>query len=263
MNPFFFMKHFLGKSTKYYSNAQAIRFDGQNVTLDRKVRLTASCTTHVWFFPFDSMRCKIIYSSYNFGDTEMILKWKDPGLDFPVAYQSTRELGFDMGGVDKTQYNAIYGTINYCILEGSLYLKRMWSMYIIQSYLPATFLVIVSCAVFWINQKVSGLPARASIGITTLLAMLTLCRRRSSPKDNISRKFSLLDTYLWISFVFVTLTVFLFTFGDIFRQSEDYDRRRVSNKEVDRWMRAIFPISFVVFALTYWAYVYYFVISAP
>ena len=191
----------------------------------------------------------------------MILQWKDPGLDFPFAYQSIRELGFDVGGVDKTYYLAEYGTVNYCILEGSLYLERIWSMYIIQSYLPATFLVIVSSTVFWINQKISGLPARASIGITTLLAMLTLCRRRSSSKDNISRNFSLLDTYLWISFVFVTLTMFLFTFGDIFREAEN-QRRRFNNKVVDKSMRVIFPILFVAFSVSYWAYVYYFVVTS-
>ena len=58
----------IGKKTKYYGNTQSIRFDGFNVTLDRKIRITGSCTTHVWFFPFDDMRCKIIYSSYGFGN---------------------------------------------------------------------------------------------------------------------------------------------------------------------------------------------------
>ena len=190
----------------------------------------------------------------------MVLEWSPEAIHFPFSYETTKELGFNVAKISKTDYLAEYATINYCILEGSLYLKRIWSIYIIQSYLPATFLVLLSSTTFWLNEQVSGLPARASVGITSVLAMLTICRRRSSPKDNISRNFSLMDTYLWVSFIFVSLNMLFFALGDFMRTKEGKRNRKLNNKNVDRAMRALFPFCFITFVSLYWTYVYKFVL---
>ena len=232
------------------------------MTLDRKVRITGSCTTHVWFFPFDAMRCKVIYSSYGFGNEDMVLNWSKNAFHFPFSFQAVSELGFNVAKISSTDYLAEYASINYCILEGSLYLKRIWSIYIIQSYLPATFLVLLSTTIFWLNERVSGLPARASVGITSVLAMLTICRGRTSPKDNVSRNFSLMDTYLWVSFIFVSLSMLFFALGDFVRIKEGKNARKLNNSNVDKAMRGMFPFCFITFVSLYWTYVYKFVLQS-
>ena len=49
--------------------------------------------------------------------------------------------------------------------------KREFSYYLIQYYIPCCMLVIVSWVSFWLDQN--AVPARVSLGVTTLLTMST------------------------------------------------------------------------------------------
>ena len=49
--------------------------------------------------------------------------------------------------------------------------KREFSYYLIQIYIPCCMLVIVSWVSFWLDQN--AIPARVSLGVTTLLTMAT------------------------------------------------------------------------------------------
>lgn len=52
-----------------------------------------------------------------------------------------------------------------------LVFKREFSYYLIQIYIPCCMLVIVSWVSFWLDQN--AIPARVSLGVTTLLTMAT------------------------------------------------------------------------------------------
>ena len=52
-----------------------------------------------------------------------------------------------------------------------LHFKREFSYYLIQIYIPCCMLVIVSWVSFWLDQN--AVPARVSLGVTTLLTMAT------------------------------------------------------------------------------------------
>ena len=52
-----------------------------------------------------------------------------------------------------------------------LTLKREFSYYMLTIYVPTCMLVIVSWFSFWIDHK--AVPARITLGVTTLLAMST------------------------------------------------------------------------------------------
>lgn len=52
-----------------------------------------------------------------------------------------------------------------------LLFKREFSYYLIQIYTPCCMLVIVSWVSFWLDQ--GAVPARVSLGVTTLLTMAT------------------------------------------------------------------------------------------
>jgi hypothetical protein len=62
-------------------------------------------------------------------------------------------------------------TGEYSCLKVDLLFKREFSYYLIQIYTPCCMLVIVSWVSFWLDQ--GAVPARVSLGVTTLLTMAT------------------------------------------------------------------------------------------
>lgn len=62
-------------------------------------------------------------------------------------------------------------TGSYSCLKVDLLFKREFSYYLIQIYIPCCMLVIVSWVSFWLDPN--AIPARVSLGVTTLLTMAT------------------------------------------------------------------------------------------
>ncbi|KAA0204008.1 hypothetical protein HAZT_HAZT003449 [Hyalella azteca] len=59
----------------------------------------------------------------------------------------------------------------YSCLQVDLVFKREFSFYLIQYYVPCCMLVVVSWVSFWLDAQ--SVPARVSLGVTTLLTMST------------------------------------------------------------------------------------------
>ncbi|KRX42720.1 Glutamate-gated chloride channel [Trichinella murrelli] len=66
---------------------------------------------------------------------------------------------------------SILSTGEYSCLRTILTLKREYSYYLITLYIPSFMLVVVSWVNFWIDKD--AVPARVSLGVTTLLTMTT------------------------------------------------------------------------------------------
>lgn len=62
-------------------------------------------------------------------------------------------------------------TGSYSCLSASFHLIRQFSYYLVQIYVPSTLLVIVSWVSFWLDR--SAVPARVTLGVTTLLTITT------------------------------------------------------------------------------------------
>ena len=62
-------------------------------------------------------------------------------------------------------------TGEYSCLKVELIFKREFSYYLLTIYVPCCMLVIVSWVSFWLDQN--AIPARVSLGVTTLLTMST------------------------------------------------------------------------------------------
>ena len=64
----------------------------------------------------------------------------------------------------------------YSCLTVDLTFKREFSYYLLTIYVPCCMLVIVSWVSFWLDPN--AVPARVSLGVTTLLTMSTQQVRR-------------------------------------------------------------------------------------
>ncbi|XP_073512984.1 gamma-aminobutyric acid receptor subunit delta isoform X4 [Phyllobates terribilis] len=104
-------------------------------------------------------------------------------------------------------------------------LKRNRGMYIIQSYVPSILLVAMSWVSFWISQ--SAVPARVSLGITTVLTMTTLMVSASSSLPRASAV-KALDVYFLICYFFVFAALVEFAFA---HYNADYMKKQ--KKSVD------------------------------
>ncbi|KAF2979578.1 hypothetical protein EK904_005634 [Melospiza melodia maxima] len=92
-------------------------------------------------------------------------------------------------------YNRLY--INFT-------LRRHIFFFLLQTYFPATLMVMLSWVSFWIDRR--AVPARVSLGITTVLTMSTIITGVNASMPRVSY-IKAVDIYLWVSFVFVFLSV--------------------------------------------------------
>ncbi|NXX43185.1 GBRR3 protein, partial [Tricholaema leucomelas] len=83
-------------------------------------------------------------------------------------------------------------------------LRRHIFFFLLQSYFPAMLMVMLSWVSFWIDRR--AVPARVSLGITTVLTMSTIMTGVSASMPQVSY-IKAVDVYLWTSFLFVFLSV--------------------------------------------------------
>ncbi|VDK53263.1 unnamed protein product [Anisakis simplex] len=78
---------------------------------------------------------------------------------------------FQLNNVRTTYCTSTTNTGSYSCLRTVLELRRQFSYYLLQLYIPSTMLVIVSWVSFWLDR--TAVPARVTLGVTTLLTMTT------------------------------------------------------------------------------------------
>ncbi|NWH59913.1 GBRG1 protein, partial [Geococcyx californianus] len=89
---------------------------------------------------------------------------------------------------------------DYIIMTIFFDLSRRMGYFTIQTYIPCILTVVLSWVSFWINKD--AVPARTSLGITTVLTMTTLSTiaRKSLPKVSYV---TAMDLFVSVCFIFV------------------------------------------------------------
>ena len=154
----------------------------------------------------------------------------------------------------------------------------------IQSYVPSSLIVILSWVSFWIN--IDAVPARISLGVTTILTMTT----QSSGSTRALPRVSYVKAIdVWMStclfFVFAALLEFAIVnvlsrkeikqnirlrsegeipgFNNLIIEENNHQNSKTidviidpSGKQKARWVdkisRTMFPVSFITFNIVYW-----------
>ncbi|XP_043476830.1 glutamate-gated chloride channel isoform X2 [Leptopilina heterotoma] len=144
-------------------------FPEGSVLYSIRISLTLSCPMNLKLYPLDRQVCSLRMASYGWTTDDLVFQWKEGD---PV--QVVKNLHLPRFTLEKflTDYcNSKTNTGEYSCLKVDLYFKREFSYYLIQIYIPCCMLVIVSWVSFWLDQ--SAVPARVSLGVTTLLTMAT------------------------------------------------------------------------------------------
>ncbi|XP_075678925.1 glutamate-gated chloride channel-like isoform X1 [Dermatophagoides pteronyssinus] len=134
-----------------------------------RISLVLACPMNLKYYPLDKQICSIQMASYGYTTEDLMFVWKH---EDPV--QITTNLHLPRFTLEKylTDYcTSKTNTGSYSCLKVDLLFKREFSYYLIQIYIPCCMLVIVSWVSFWLDPN--AIPARVSLGVTTLLTMAT------------------------------------------------------------------------------------------
>ncbi|ODM90107.1 Gamma-aminobutyric acid receptor subunit alpha-6 [Orchesella cincta] len=199
-----------------------LRQDGL-LTYSMRLTIKASCPMHLRKFPLDSQSCPLEIGSckreladddhdekaslskfhlfYGYSNNDVLYAWFKSGKD-PVG----REEGVNLAQYDLTEIKTkeeirlSSRRDNFSVVAVHFHLKRHTGYFMLQVYVPCTLIVSCSWVSFWIDPQ--AVPARVSLGVTTVLSMTTLGfgGRSQMPRTSYA---TALDWFVIICFSFV------------------------------------------------------------
>uniref|UniRef100_A0A1I8J7E9 Ig-like domain-containing protein n=1 Tax=Macrostomum lignano TaxID=282301 RepID=A0A1I8J7E9_9PLAT len=147
-----------------------------NILYSQKVTVKFACQMQLQTFPMDTQICDMNIGSYGYTTSKLLFRWKKDGNKVPVElgemqiseFNTPREK--EIQALDCTKGSAT-STGSYACLKVIFKLERQLGSYLSSTYIPAILIVTVSWLNFWIS--VEAVPARVSLGVLTLLGILT------------------------------------------------------------------------------------------
>jgi len=144
-------------------------FPNGKILYSIRISLTLSCPMDLRLYPLDRQTCHLNMISYGWTTEDLIFEWRETE---PVQVPENMKLPrFIVEKVQTDFCSSNTTTGMYSCLKVNLLFKREFSYYLIQIYVPCCMLVIVSWVSFWLDAN--AVPARVSLGVTTLLTMAT------------------------------------------------------------------------------------------
>ncbi|TRY57824.1 hypothetical protein DNTS_022740 [Danionella cerebrum] len=179
-------------------------FPDGHVLYSLRVTVTAACNMDFSRFPLDTQTCSLELESYAYTDEDLMLYWKngDESLSIDDKISLSQFLIQKFHTTSRLAFYSSTGWYNRLYINFTL--RRHIFFFLLQTYFPATLMVMLSWVSFWIDRR--AVPARVSLGITTVLTMSTIITGVNASMPRVSY-IKAVDIYLWVSFVFVFLSV--------------------------------------------------------
>uniref|UniRef100_A0A671SXG5 GABA(C) receptor n=1 Tax=Sinocyclocheilus anshuiensis TaxID=1608454 RepID=A0A671SXG5_9TELE len=154
-------------------------------------------------FPLDTQTCSLEIESYAYTDDDLMLYWKrgNKSLQTDEKISLSQFLIREFHTTTKLAFYSSTGWYNRLYINFTL--RRHIFFFLLQTYFPATLMVMLSWVSFWIDRR--AVPARVPLGITTVLTMSTIITGVNASMPRVSY-IKAVDIYLWVSFVFVFLS---------------------------------------------------------
>ncbi|XP_029451282.1 gamma-aminobutyric acid receptor subunit rho-2 [Rhinatrema bivittatum] len=200
--------------------------DGQ-VLYSMRITVTAMCNMDFSRFPLDTQTCMLELESYAYTDEDLMLYWKN-GNESLKTDEKISLSQFLIQKFHTTSKLAFYSSTGwYNRLYINFTLRRHIFFFLLQTYFPATLMVMLSWVSFWIDRR--AVPARVSLGITTVLTTSTIITGVNASMPRVSY-IKAVDVYLWVSFVFVFLSVLEYAAVNYLTTAQERKERKLREK---------------------------------
>ncbi|XP_022648400.1 glycine receptor subunit alpha-2-like isoform X2 [Varroa destructor] len=250
-----------------------------------RLKLRFSCMMDLYRYPMDSQVCSIELASFSKTTDELQLRWASEN---PVMlFENMKLPQFEIENVTVSLCKEKFHIGEYSCLKAEFYLQRSLGYHMVQSYLPTILIVVISWVSFWLD--VDAIPARVTLGVTTLL---TISSKGAGIQSNLPPVSYVKAMDVWMgtctSFVFSALLEFTVVnylwrhnpvshcivlhnndsnggamlvqaaakgggTESVIARSRQWDSK-LQAKRIDRASRIGFPACFIVFNILYWPY---------
>ncbi|XP_033099722.1 glycine receptor subunit alpha-2-like [Anneissia japonica] len=180
-----------------------------------RIKLTHFCPMNYVLFPFDVQLCSVRLGTFGYFDNEVRLTWaalEDPIMMMKevlfVTHYTEPQIKDHVAlsiPFSETGFAFIFFWIeNISSLCFTMELQRERNYYVWGYMAPAAFLVILSWLSFWID--VTAVPARVSLGITTVLTFYT----QSTSANHLTPKLgyaTFMDSWMAMCHTFILLAL--------------------------------------------------------
>uniref|UniRef100_A0A673KFY6 Gamma-aminobutyric acid receptor subunit rho-1 n=1 Tax=Sinocyclocheilus rhinocerous TaxID=307959 RepID=A0A673KFY6_9TELE len=192
--------------------------DGK-VLYSLRVTVTAMCNMDLSPFPLDTQTCSLEIESYAYTDDDLMLYWKrgNKSLQTDEKISLSQFLIREFHTTTKLAFYSSTGWYNRLYINFTL--RRHIFFFLLQTYFPATLMVMLSWVSFWIDRNC----------ITTVLTMSTIITGVNASMPRVSY-IKAVDIYLWVSFVFVFLSVIEYAAVNYLSTLQERKERMQSNR---------------------------------
>ncbi|XP_044759991.1 pH-sensitive chloride channel 2-like [Coccinella septempunctata] len=204
------------------------------VTYSYRMTLTFYCWMNLKKFPFDIQLCDIIWNSWAYNTTNLLLHWKS---EVPVKIAKNLHLTEFVLTGNWTEVGQVPVTFaeggrvgNYSSLIFKFQLSREVGYYILDYFLPSILLVCTSWVTFWLQADAS--PPRATLGTSTMLAFITL---NGGVTKNLPKVSYIKASEIWflgcVCFIFSSMAEFAFV-NVIWRRKKKVEMKKANPKHI-------------------------------
>ncbi|CAM1293107.1 GLRA3 (predicted) [Pycnogonum litorale] len=189
-----------------------------------RLTLKLSCHMSLVNYPLDTQRCMIIFGSYAHTSDQLVYTWSNPGI---VVDSNGKIADFNLvDSYNSDDENDCANDIGYfSCLNATFVLRRQNGFHLIQTYLPTFLIVTISWVSFWLD--VNAIPARVTLGVTTLLTLTTLASGARATLPPVSY-IKAIDVWIGVCSLFVFTALLEFTLVNYLSRKTYDPNRRVS-----------------------------------
>ncbi|XP_077984776.1 glycine receptor subunit alphaZ1-like [Glandiceps talaboti] len=140
-----------------------------DIIYSTRLTLKLSCQMDFHEFPLDMQFCRMKIKSYAYNNNHVILAWS-PGQ--PIRSDGEAKMPqYRLTNISTWVQSDMMPIGNFSMMLAEFRLERSLGYFLINLFLPALLLVIISWISFWLH--VDATAARASLGITSVLTLVT------------------------------------------------------------------------------------------
>ncbi|KHJ45586.1 Cation transporter family protein [Trichuris suis] len=150
-----------------FTNVFLMIYSNGTVWVNYRIKLTGPCEKDLKTFPIDRHRCFLTYESFMYNSDEVRLKWINGN---PITLlKEIRLPDYKLISYSALQVQRDYLPGRWHELIATFTFQRQYGFYILQAYVPAYLVVLISWISFFLD--VDMIQPRTMLGVHSLLAL--------------------------------------------------------------------------------------------